>query len=167
MEGLDIKGYGGYVILPNSQGQYGRYEFLNLTEIKPIPEGLLKWVLRVGGKKEAINRVFHETQEIEDPRVEEFVNEILPAWNSAIRAHLGNDFRMAIAGTLYHYGWPKTMAKRAMRMLIDHSEIPGLSDKNAVEYTYKNGAAGKPIRGFSTLEKLINKLEGEEHDSKN
>ncbi|WMT49489.1 MAG: bifunctional DNA primase/polymerase [Thermoplasmatales archaeon] len=167
MEGLDLKGYGGYVILPNSQGAHGKYEFLNQGPIQPIPEKLLKWVLRVGGKKEAIVRVSHETQEIEYPRVEEFVNEILPAWNSAIRAHMGNDFRMAIAGTLYHYGWPKTKAKRVMRMLIDNSEIPGLSDKNAVEYTYKNGAAGKPIRGFSTLEKLINKLEGEEHDSKN
>ena len=167
MEGLDLKGYGGYVILPNSQGAHGTYEFLNQGPIQPIPEKLLKWVLRVGGKKEAIVRVSHETQEIEYPRVEEFVNEILPAWNSAIRAHMGNDFRMAIAGTLYHYGWPKTKAKRVMRMLIDNSEIPGLSDKNAVEYTYKNGAAGKPIRGFSTLEKLINKLEGEEHDSKN
>jgi hypothetical protein len=40
LTGLDIKGFGGYVILPNSMGSYGKYEFLNRSEIRQIPESL-------------------------------------------------------------------------------------------------------------------------------
>jgi len=38
LEGLDIKGFRGYVILPNSEGLYGRYEFLKLRPKKKFPD---------------------------------------------------------------------------------------------------------------------------------
>lgn len=159
MEGLDLKGYGGYVVLPNSRGQYGRYEFLNLTEMKPIPEDLLKWVLqfREAPKKEI---TVPDSQEVEDSRINDFVSEILPSWNRALEKHMGNEMRLAVAGTLYHYGWPETKAQQVMKMIIHGSKVPGASDKNAVKYTYANGRAGKPVYGFSTLKKLIEELEG-------
>ncbi|MCL5782923.1 MAG: bifunctional DNA primase/polymerase [Candidatus Thermoplasmatota archaeon] len=159
MEGLDLKGYGGYVVLPNSPGKYGKYEFLNLTEIRPISEALLKWILQFRGTTGG-NATIPDQQEVEDARIKEFVSEVLPAWNKAIRGHRGNDFRLAVAGTLYHYGWPEARADRAMKLIIAKSEIPGLSDRNAVHYTYVNGNAGRPIYGFSTLKKLITELEG-------
>ena len=165
LPGLDLKGYGGYVILPNSVGEYGEYEFLNMTYIRPIPEALLKWVMQLKGQNVANARTSQVQQVVDDPRVSEFVNEIMPAWNSAIREHLGNEMRLAIAGTLYHYGWPESKAKQVMRLIIEKSEVQGLSEKNVVNYTYKNGAAGKSVYGFSTLEKLINKLEGDENEN--
>ncbi len=159
LEGLDLKGYGGYVLLPESPGQYGKYEFLNLAEIRDIPESLLKWIsqFRGSGPKEI---QIPDAQSVNDSQIADFVNEILPAWNSAVRKHMGNEFRLAIAGTLFHYGWPEEKAEQVLKLIIQKSEIQGLSDKNAVHYTYQNGYAGKAIYGFSTLKRLIHEIEG-------
>ena len=142
-----------------SQGQYGRYEFLNLTEIRDIPESLLKWVMQFksSGPREI---KIPEAQDVNDSRVLNFVNEIIPVWNKAIRMHMGNELRLAIAGTLFHYGWPEQQADRVMKLLIKKSEIKGISDKNAVHYTYLNGNAGKAVYGFNTLRNLIEEIEG-------
>ena len=161
LEGLDLKGFGGYVILPNSQGQYGRYEFLNLTEIRPIPESLLKWILQFKGSGSRELKE-PEAQEVNDSRISDFANQVLPAWNKAIARHMGNEMRLAIAGTLYHYGWPEAEAERTMKLIIDGSEVKGLSDKNAVQYTYANGRAGRPVYGFSRLKQIIEELEGKQ-----
>lgn len=159
LEGLDLKGYGGYVLLPNSPGQYGRYEFLNLTEIKEIPESLLNWIQQFRDSERKKIRI-SEAQDVNDSQIVNFVNEILPAWNSAIKKHMGNELRLAIAGTLYHYGWPEAKADQVLKLIIAKSEVKGLSDKNAVHYTYSNGNAGKAVYGFSTLKNLIEGIEG-------
>ena len=159
LEGLDLKGYGGYVLLPESPGQYGKYEFLNLTEIRDIPESLLKWVMqfRDSGPREI---KIPEAQDVNDSQILEFVNEIMPVWNQAIKKHMGNELRLAIAGTLFHFGWHETKADEALKLIIAKSEIKGLSDKNAVHYTYSNGNAGKAVYGFNTLKNLIEGIEG-------
>ena len=159
LEGLDLKGYGGYVLLPESPGQYGKYEFLNLTEIRDIPDSLLKWILqfRDSGPREI---KLPEAQDVDDKQILDFVNEIMPAWNQAIKKHMGNELRLAIAGTLFHYGWPETKADQVMKLIIAKSEIQGISDKNAVHYTYLNGNAGKAVYGFNTLKNLIEEIEG-------
>lgn len=161
LPGLDIKGYGGYVILPNSKGIHGSYRFRRLTAILPIPIELLKWVMQLKRKEpEKKEFIIPAVHEISDIRILEFVEEIMPAWNLAIEKHMGNEFRLAIAGTLYHSGWPETKAQQVMSLIIAKSEIKGISDKHAVRYTYANGNAGKPVYGFSTLEKLIEEIEG-------
>ena len=93
MEGLDLKGYGGYVILPNSQGQYGRYEFLNLTEIRPIPEGLLKWILQFREVKSEFRKLPTGMANIDR---EEIVRILTPYWARADGKR--NEFTLAIAG---------------------------------------------------------------------
>ena len=40
---------------------------------------------------------------VDDSQIIDFVSEILPAWNRGIAQHRGNELRLAIAGTLYHY----------------------------------------------------------------
>lgn len=158
LEGLDIKGYGGYVILPNSAGKYGNYKFLNLTEIREIPESLLNWVMKFKRSENTETKI-PDPQDVNDSQIIDFTMEILPAWNSAVKKHVANEMRLAIAGTLYHYGWPESKADQVMKLLIARSEVKGLSDKNAVHYTYTNGNAGKPVYGFSTLKQLITEIE--------
>lgn len=158
LPGLDLKGFGGYVLLPPSKGKHGEYRFRNIAAIKEIPEALLEWIQKFKSTPNGEIRI-PEPQHIENQRVTAFVNEILPAWNAAIRQHRGNYFRLAIAGTLYHYGWPESDAEAVMKLIISKTETPGLSDKNAVHYTYVNGRAGKPVFGFSTLKRMIEELE--------
>ena len=78
----------------------------------------------------------------------------------AIKMHMGNDLRLAIAGTLFHYGWSETKADQVIKQIIAKSEVQGLSDKNAAHYTYSRGNAGKSVYGFNTLKNLIEKIEG-------
>ncbi len=158
LEGLDVKGYGGYVILPNSTGKYGNYEFLNLTEIREIPESLLNWILKFKSS-ENTETVMPDVHDVDDSQIIDFVNEILPAWNKGIAQHRGNELRLAIAGTLYHFGWPESKADKVMKLIIAKSEVKGISDKNAVRYTYQNGDAGKPVIGFGKLKQLITEIE--------
>ena len=56
----------------------------------------------------------------------------------------------------------RTEAKedQVLKLIIAKSEIKGLSDKNAVHYTYLNGNAGKAVYGFSTLKRLAEAIEG-------
>ena len=96
---------------------------------------------------------------VNDSQIIDFVNEILPAWDKGIAQHRGNELRLAIAGTLYHYGWPESKADQVMKLIIAKSEVKGISDKNAVHYTYMNGNAGKSVYGFSTLKQLITEIE--------
>ena len=158
-EGLDLKGYGGYVILPESPGQFGKYEFLNLMEIREIPESLLNWVLQFKSSVPGDLKI-PEAQVVDDLRILDFVNEIMPVWNQAVKKHVGNDLRLAIAGTLYHFGWPEKKAEQVLKLIIQKSEIQGLADKNAVHYTYNNGRAGKPVYGFTKLKEIIEEIEG-------
>lgn len=160
---MDVKGYGGYVIMPNSWGLYGQYKIKNLTHIRQIPDALLTWLFKSRGVSRKESTVM-DFQEVNDSRLTDFVHEILPSWNLALEKHMGNEMRLAIAGTLFHYGWPESKAQQVLKMIIEGSTVPGASDKNAVHYTYANGRAGKPVYGFSHLKKLIAELEGNKDD---
>ena len=159
LEGLDLKGYGGYVLLPESPGQFGKYEFLNLTEIREIPEPLLKWILQLKGSAPGEPKI-PEAQDVDDSQILDFVKEIMPVWNQAIKKHMGNELRLAIAGTLYHSGWPESKADQVMRLIIARSEDRNISDKKSVTYTYSNGRAGKPVYGFTKLKEIVEEIEG-------
>jgi len=149
LEGLDLKGYGGYVILPNSPGQYGRYEFLNLTEIRTIPEGLLKWVLQFRGPKSEFRKLPTGTSKIDR---EEIIRVLEPYW---VRANgRRNDFTLAIAGFIARSGGTEEDATFIISELAKltgkgHDHIPG------AKYAFHREG---PVKGFSSLEKLMEEL---------
>lgn len=146
MEGLDLKGYGGYVILPNSKGAHGKYEFLNLAEIRPIPESLLDWILKF---KEPIKEC--KPQAIKSGNVDRnaIVQILTPYWAKADGRR--NEFTLAIAGFIARSGGTKDdavyivnqLAKRTMKG-ADH--VPG------ARYAFHRDGR---IRGFTALKQLM------------
>lgn len=153
LKGLDLKGYRGYVILPNSQGQYGRYEFLNLTTIKPIPEPLLNWVLtfknKTPGKYEKL-----PTGSAKIDR-EEIVRILTPYWAKANGRR--NDLMLSIAGFIARSGGSEQDAVFVISELCrltgkGHDHIPG------ARYAFHR--EGK-IRGFATLRQLMEEIEND------
>ncbi len=160
LEGLDIKGFGGYVLLPNSPGQYGKYEFLKLTEIRDIPESLLKWILQFkdSGTREI---KIPDSQDITDEQVKELISELGPVWIKASgkRWKLGK----AISGALYREGWSLERADFVMQRLCDM--IPnGREHRQIAKWVYAKMKDGNyKIEGYTTMKALIDKLENE-HD---
>ena len=149
LEGLDLKGYGGYVILPHSQGQYGYYEFLNLTEVRTIPEGLLKWILQFRGAKTEFRKLPTGTGKVDR---EEIIRVLEPYW---VRANgRRNDFTLAIAGFIARSGGTEDDATFIISELAKltgkgHDHIPG------AKYAFHREG---PVKGFSSLEKLMEEL---------
>ena len=149
LEGLDLKGYGGYVILPHSQGQYGYYEFLNLTEIRTIPEGLLNWILQFRGAKTEFRKLPTGTGKVDR---EEIIRVLEPYW---VRANgRRNDFTLAIAGFIARSGGTEDDATFIISELAKltgkgHDHIPG------AKYAFHREG---PVKGFSSLEKLMEEL---------
>ena len=146
LEGLDLKGYGGYVILPSSQGQYGKYEFLNLTEIRPIPEGLLKWILQLRGPKSEFKELPRGTAKVDR---EEIVRVLEPYWAKGDGRR--NDLTMAIAGFIAHSGGSENDATYVISKLCEltgkgYDHIPG------AKYAFRRDG---PVRGFRSLEQLM------------
>lgn len=154
MEGLDLKGYGGYVILPNSQGQHGRYEFMNLTEIKPIPDPLLNWISsnfndKISGKYEKLPI---GTAKIDR---EEIIRILAPYWAKA--DGLRNDFTLSIAGFIARSGGTEQDAKNIISELCrltgkGHDHIPG------VRYAFNRDG---PVKGLSSIEKIMGEIKNE------
>ena len=149
LEGLDLKGYGGYVILPHSQGQYGYYEFLNLTEVRTIPEGLLNWILQFRGPKTEFRKLPTGTGKVDR---EEIIRVLEPYW---VRANgRRNDFTLAIAGFIARSGGTEDDATFIISELAKltgkgHDHIPG------AKYAFHREG---PVKGFSSLEKLMEEL---------
>ena len=152
LEGLDLKGYGGYVILPHSQGQYGYYEFLNLTEIRTIPEGLLNWILQFRGAKTEFRKLPIGTGKVDR---EEIIRVLEPYW---VRANgRRNDFTLAIAGFIARSGGTEEDATFIISELArltgkGHDHIPG------ARYAFRREG---PVKGFSSLEKLMEALQND------
>ncbi len=152
LEGLDLKGYGGYVILPHSQGQYGYYEFLNLTEIRTIPEGLLNWVLQFRGPKTEFRKLPTGTGKVDR---EEIIRVLEPYW---VRANgRRNDFTLAIAGFIARSGGTEEDATFIISELArltgkGHDHIPG------ARYAFRREG---PVKGFRSLEQLMEVLQND------
>jgi hypothetical protein len=149
MEGLDLKGYGGYVILPNSQGAHGKYEFLNLTEVKPIPESLLDWILKF---KEP-NKEF-KTPPIKPSDVdrEAIVRVLIPYWSKADGRR--NDLTLAISGFIARSGGTEDDAVYIINELAKRT-LKGSDHVAGARYSFhRNGK----IKGFTTLKQLMEEL---------
>ena len=152
LEGLDLKGYGGYVILPNSQGQYGTYEFLNLTEIRPIPEALLKWVLQFRVPKSEFKKLPTGKAKIDRERI---VRILEPYWAKADGRR--NDFTLAIAGFIARSGGTEDDATFVI------SELTRLTGKghdhiSGAKYAFKRDG---PVKGYRSLEQLMEEIEND------
>ena len=149
MEGLDLKGFGGYVILPNSQGAHGKYEFLNLTEIKPVPESLLEWILKFKKPNKEFKTLPFKTSDVDR---ESIVRILIPYWDKANGRR--NELTLAIAGFIARSGGAEEDAvyilnELAKRTLKGSDHVPG------ARYSFhRNGK----IKGLTTLKKLIEEL---------
>ena len=149
MERLDLKGYGGYVILPNSQGQYGTYEFLNLTEIKPIPEALLKWVLQFRVPKSEFKKLPTGKAKIDR---ESIVRILEPYWAKADGRR--NDFTLAIAGFIAR---SEGTEEDATFVISELCRLTGKGSDHSSGAKYAFRRKG-PVKGFGSLEKLMEEL---------
>ena len=149
LEGLDLKGYGGYVILPHSQGQYGYYEFLNLTEIRTIPEGLLKWILQFRGPKREFRKLPTGTGKVDR---EEIIRILEPYW---VRANgRRNDFTLAIAGFIARAGGSE---QDATFIISELAKLTGKGSDHIPGAKYAFRREG-PVKGFRSLEKIMEEL---------
>jgi hypothetical protein len=152
MEGLDIKGYGGYVILPRSHGTYGRYEFLNLTEIQSIPEGLLKWILQFRGPKSEFRKLPAGTASVDR---EEIVRILTPYWTKADGRR--NDLTLAIAGFIARSGG---MEDDATFIIAKLCELTGKGCDHVPGAKYAFRREG-PVKGFRALEQLMEEFQND------
>jgi hypothetical protein len=153
MEGLDLKGSGGYVILPNSEGQFGKYEFLNLTEIRSIPEPLLKWVLQLKDKSSGKFENLPTTTAKVDR--DEIIRILTPYWSKANGRR--NDLTLAIAGSIARSGGTEEDATFIISELAKLT-WKGLDHVPGAKYAFHR--EGK-IRGFTKLREIMEDLENE------
>lgn len=159
LPGMDIKGYSGYVIFPNSGGLYGKYSFKNLTNIRPIPEALLRWIFEHKDTEKTGKTIVRKRQQIDDKRIADLVDELGPVWIKASgeRWKLGK----AICGTLYRQGWSFEMANEVMDRLCDM--IPnGREHRQIAKWVYGKMKENYKIEGFPKLKEYIEKYGGNE-----
>ncbi|MCL4480165.1 MAG: bifunctional DNA primase/polymerase [Candidatus Thermoplasmatota archaeon] len=155
LPGLDLKGDGGYVILPNSQGQYGRYEFLNLAEIRKIPAPLLTWIMQFKEKPEN-HKILRFPSGNGNVDREEIIRTLKPYWDKADGKR--NDLTLAIAGFIARSGGTEADAIFIISKLCEitkkgYDHIPG------AKYAFRR--EGK-IRGFRTLTKIMEEINDDE-----
>ena len=162
LNGLDIKGHGGYVIVPPSQGVFGRYEFKILEEIKPLPEHLFDWILEVRGQSKGKQPDISNSEELQahadEVDVEEIVDILLPYWEKADGRR--NALTLAIDGSLARMDVSIKERKKVIKALSDRSG-KGHDHISAVGYSERRLSSGERVLGFSSLERLIDELEGE------
>jgi len=149
MEGLDLKGHGGYVILPNSQGQYGRYEFLNLTEIRPIPEDLLKWSLELKNLIEEFKKLPAGTTKVNR---EEIVRILTPYWKRADGKR--NRLTSALSGYIFRSGGTEDDAHY---IIFKMCALTGKGHEHISTVKYSFHSKGR-ILGFTTLKQTMEEI---------
>ncbi len=155
LPGLDIKGYGGYVILPNSQGKFGNYSFRHLSAIKPIPEGLLNWIEKFRNPEPHASKVPIIRPGTATIDLEEVVKILLPYWQKADGRR--NDFTLAIAGFIARSGGSEEDAKYVVSELCERTG-KGRDHINGTKYAFRRNG---PIKGLNSIEKIMGKIEND------
>ena len=150
MEGLDLKGEGGYIILPNSEGQFGKYEFLILTEIRPIPEPLLEWILQFREPKGEFRKLPAGSANIDR---EEIITILKPYWAKGDGRR--NDLTMAIAGSIAGSGGSEDDATFIISELARMTG-KGRDHVSGAKYAFHRDG---PVKGFNSLAKLMEEIE--------
>jgi hypothetical protein len=155
MPGLDIKGYGGYVIAPISTGKYGSYRFRNLSQIRPIPSMLLQRIIDIGKSKGGLvpTRKYQGTAIIKLERIIEILN---PYWDRANGKR--NEFMLSIAGFIARAGGSESDARYIVSRL---SEITGkgMDHVNGTKYAFRRKG---PLKGYPSIERLMEELGNDE-----
>ncbi|MCL4345595.1 MAG: bifunctional DNA primase/polymerase [Candidatus Thermoplasmatota archaeon] len=150
MEGLDLKGEGGYIILPNSEGQFGKYKFLIPTEIRPIPEPLLKWVLQFREPKGEFRKLPAGSANIDR---EEIITILKPYWAKGDGRR--NDLTMAIAGFIARSGGSEDDATFIISELARMTG-KGRDHVSGAKYAFRREG---PVKGFNSLAQLMEEIE--------
>ncbi len=153
---VDLKTYGGYVLLPPSRGLLGKYEFMEVNEIADLPDWLFKLLLEKY-KPNTIIVEKMEFKEISKEKIQKIIEILLPYWDKA--DHRRNDLTLAINGMLALRGVKPEVRKYIL------SELCRLTGKGcdhviAFKYTDRRLQNGKPVRGRASFEKMINEIEG-------
>lgn len=162
LDGLDVKGFGGYVIAPNSIGKFGQYKFRNLTEIKEIPIPLLNYISSKTKKCSIVNSYKIRapvTVKIDRDKVVEIFK---PYWEKADGKR--NELALGIAGSIARLGGKESDATFVLSELCrltgngcDHVKVGG--------YTFKrfDGVDGQScsIRGLPSLKRLMGEIRNE------
>ena len=155
---VDIKTKGGYVLLPPSSGPYGKYEFASMREISDLPDwlfGVLKE--KFEPSRAGTSHVVEEAGSIDSEGVLTVVDLLLPYWSRADGRR--NDLTLAIDGSLARMGI-SIEQRRAIISELCRRSGKGCDHINAVGYSDKKLKEGLKIKGFGSLEKLIDELEG-------
>jgi len=152
LEGLDLKGFGGYVILPNSLGLYGRYEFLNRSEIRQIPESLLKWVLKFKEHQDNPNKIRYIKSRIDR---EEVVRILAPYWQRGDGRR--NELTLSIAGFIARSGGNEQDAVYIVSKLCDLTK-KGYDHISGSKYAFRRNGS---VKGLRSLLKLMEEIANE------
>ena len=152
LTGLDIKGFGGYVILPNSLGSYGKYEFLNRSEIRQIPESLLQWILRFRRQTKNVNSIPTGTGNVDR---EEIIRILEPYWAKADGRR--NEFTLAIAGFIARSGGNEQDAVHIVSKLCDLTK-KGYDHISGSKYAFRRNGS---VKGLRSLLKLMEEIANE------
>lgn len=151
LEGLDLKGRGGYVLLPPSQGQHGKYEFQNFYEIKEIPGPLLEWVKRFNGATQGNLRIPNPgSGKIDTIAIIEILK---PYWARA--DGLRNEFTLDLAGFIARSGGT---VDQALFIVSELARLTGKGADHIAGARYAFNRTGK-LRGFSSLDDLLWRIE--------
>ncbi len=149
LDGLDVKGFGGYVIAPNSIGKFGQYKFRNLTEINEIPIPLLNYINSKTKQCSIVNSSGIKAPGMVKIDCDTLVEILTPYWSKADGRR--NDFMLAIAGAIRRAGGVES---DAIFIISKLSEITGKGGDHIKGVSYAFRREG-PIKGFNSLEKLM------------
>ncbi len=159
LTGLDLKGFGGYVVLPRSQGQHGHYDFLNLVGIHPVPEGLLKWVLQFREHRGEFKKISINYSGSHAIEVEKVVFALQDIWG---KAPSGHSYRANMAMALSGYLLRKNVPAEDVKFIISElGKRTGHADHSrVVDYTLNKLLNGSErVTGATTLGEIIKEVE--------
>ena len=141
---------GGYTILPNSAGEYGKYHFLNLSEIREIPDSLLKWAMQFKGKTANVKPLPTGTGNVDREKI---IRILRPYWDKGDGRR--NDLTLSIAGFIAHSGGSEN---DATFVITELARITGKGGDHISGATYafrRNGS----VKGLTSLKKIMEEIE--------
>ncbi len=154
---VDLKTYGGYVLLPPSKGTLGSYQFIEVYEIADLPDWLFNVLLQQYKPNPVIAMEKIRFKDFEMKKIQKIIGILLPYWKKA--DHRRNDLTLTINGMLALRG-VKAEARNYILNELCRLTGKGCDHVNAYKYTDQRLREGKPVKGKASFEELINEIEG-------
>ncbi len=154
---VDLKTCSGYVLLPPSIGKYGRYIFLTLTDIAELPDWLFNVILKKYEPSKMSHPYVPASVDVDPENLMTVANLLLPYWQKADGRR--NDMSLAIDGALARLGVNVEQRKKIVSELCRRTG-KGCDHINAVGYSDKKLKSGHRVKGFRSLEQLIDEIGG-------